>query len=182
MSAPVQRKILLEGLVAPDRVTGIFHSEDATAIQSGTGLDGYFFDGSFYLLPKEHAAQAFDAANKMSTDPETRACCEDADASAFLAVWDVDSIVKGYALIIEGSGGGNDGILNPFYTNDILCGLIEGKDYFTASDAHMTWPRSPEETEKDMDWKEETGSLFRVLKHLVRTPQKTPPAPKPPGI
>ena len=160
-------------LINPNSVIAILTHEDREIIEKKGGVDGYYFDGHYYLVPLS-AAQAFiNAATDIIKSPDTQFFSRSTQSSAFVAMWNVNTIKAGYALVLHGTCGEDDMLLNPLGHPNFgaeklgWSKLQEGIDLFSANDAHMTWPENTVSTQSDMDWREKTGELFHCLKEIT---------------
>lgn len=164
-------RIRLKGLVPPQKFIGVFSPDERDELNDSEGeIEGHRYDGQFYLVPNDIADAFFAEASILAKSREVKMEVREYDASAFVAIWNVSAHKSGFSLIVSGvSGGLAEDLIDPLFSNSspLRKDLVAGNTFFEASDAHMTWPLTYQSTEKDMDWREATGELFRVMRSLT---------------
>jgi NAD-dependent DNA ligase len=159
-----------KGLVTPTKLVAAFCTDDIEINNDNNCIDGYYYDGSYYLVPHSIANEAFDFAVKTLKEPGVLKEMAANDESTFLAVWPVDQVKPGFSLILHGVSGAGEDFANALYAKDapLRQKVVAGETFFSANDAHMTWPETFTETADNMDWTEDTGQIFNALLSITR--------------
>lgn len=113
----VSTEVELPRLCAPDRGLLIVHpDEQAELTATGGALRWANYDGAYYLVSSDEAAELYERAEQMSRDPQLLQEFVECDAGAFFALWTlppVDGVAQ--VLVITGTSGGSEGMLDPTY-------------------------------------------------------------------
>lgn len=113
----VSTQVGLPGLRAPDRALLIMHPDEQAELTAARGeLRWSNYDGAYYLVSPDEAAELYERAEQMSRDPQLLQEFLECDAGAFFALWAVPP-VDGMAqvLVSTGTSGGSEGMLDPTY-------------------------------------------------------------------
>ena len=163
------RNYKLIGLLPPDRMVSFFSGEARQENKALGGIDGYTYDGNYYLVPHAVADKIIKLAKRTLSDQDTREELQDNEDSVFLAVWNVDHFKTGFSLIVHGVNGPGEDFANALYDSGspLRKGLVSGTTLFESSAAHMSWPTSFSATPAETGWRGDADELFHALRSIA---------------
>lgn len=171
--------LTLKGLVKPSAVLCLLNKADKDIAVIDGEVDGYFFNGHYYLTPMDKAVEFFKAAGALFQGPQMKFASAKYQATPFVAVWNLREIKPGYAVIIQGTTGGTFELGNPLFHPDFGALAATFKDSIKRGEtvefkqSYMSWPKTAQDSFREKQHGAETGELLRCLRALTVTPSSS---------